>query len=342
MNEVLTQDNKAEQLSGVPTQVVNSPVDIQSIFLAAIAGKADVSVIERIMAMAKEMKTDMAREAYFVALSKFQSMCPVIIKDRAVKNKDGVLRYRFAPLDSIIKQVGTLLEMNGFSYTLDTEQTDNSLTAIVRVHHVAGHTEETKLTVPVGSDYMTAQQMVGAARTFAYRYAFCDALGIMTGDDDTDASNVEKIEDNGTVKTVSESDPSNERPKCPTCGANAIIKGKEEYGGGWLCFKKKGGCGDKFTDDQWEEWINRKIQPTPKMPKTTQVKQTDWFKTADTIAHKLETRIGKNWLQIIGDLGFENIAQVTASDQDKVMRALTSALNGLLEAEKITSKPKEV
>jgi hypothetical protein len=36
--------------------------------------------------------------------------------------------------------------------------------------------------------------------------------------------------------------------KCPKCGKEAIIKGKEEYGGGWLCFAKKGGCGAKFAD----------------------------------------------------------------------------------------------
>ena len=33
---------------------------------------------------------------------------------------------------------------------------------------------------------------------------------------------------------------------CPECGQAAIVKGREEYGGGWLCFKKKGGCGAKF------------------------------------------------------------------------------------------------
>jgi hypothetical protein len=38
------------------------------------------------------------------------------------------------------------------------------------------------------------------------------------------------------------------RRKCPACGAEAIIKGKEEYGGGWLCYGKKGGCGSKFLD----------------------------------------------------------------------------------------------
>lgn len=33
---------------------------------------------------------------------------------------------------------------------------------------------------------------------------------------------------------------------CPACGKAAIIKGKAEYGGGWLCFKKKDGCGAKY------------------------------------------------------------------------------------------------
>ncbi len=35
---------------------------------------------------------------------------------------------------------------------------------------------------------------------------------------------------------------------CPACGAAAIIKGREEYGGGWVCFRKKGGCGAKYPD----------------------------------------------------------------------------------------------
>lgn len=36
--------------------------------------------------------------------------------------------------------------------------------------------------------------------------------------------------------------------KCPSCGKESIIKGKEEFGGGWICFKKKNGCGEKFED----------------------------------------------------------------------------------------------
>jgi hypothetical protein len=35
---------------------------------------------------------------------------------------------------------------------------------------------------------------------------------------------------------------------CPACSQPTIIKGRAEYGGGWVCFKKTGGCGEKFTD----------------------------------------------------------------------------------------------
>lgn len=37
--------------------------------------------------------------------------------------------------------------------------------------------------------------------------------------------------------------------ECPECGAASIIKGKAEYGGGFVCFAKKGGCGAKFAED---------------------------------------------------------------------------------------------
>jgi hypothetical protein len=37
--------------------------------------------------------------------------------------------------------------------------------------------------------------------------------------------------------------------QCPDCGKRGtIIKGKKEYGGGWLCFNKKGGCGSQWKD----------------------------------------------------------------------------------------------
>ena len=37
--------------------------------------------------------------------------------------------------------------------------------------------------------------------------------------------------------------------KCPQCGKSAIIAGKEEFGGGFICWKKKDGCGAKYASD---------------------------------------------------------------------------------------------
>ena len=45
---------------------------------------------------------------------------------------------------------------------------------------------------------------------------------------------------------------------CPKCGKHTIIKGKEEYGGGWLCHAKRGGCGAKFADKA-PEIINQNL-----------------------------------------------------------------------------------
>lgn len=45
---------------------------------------------------------------------------------------------------------------------------------------------------------------------------------------------------------------------CPQCGQETIIKGKDEYGGGWLCWKSKGGCGAKFADGA--ESIENQVQ----------------------------------------------------------------------------------
>jgi hypothetical protein len=44
-----------------------------------------------------------------------------------------------------------------------------------------------------------------------------------------------------------DSKPFKAKPPCPKCGKTAsVIVGKAEYGGGYVCFKKKNGCGHKW------------------------------------------------------------------------------------------------
>lgn len=39
------------------------------------------------------------------------------------------------------------------------------------------------------------------------------------------------------------------RRSCPECGEITIRRGHKDYGGGWFCDRKAGGCGSKFRDD---------------------------------------------------------------------------------------------
>ena len=168
-------------------------VDAESLISKAIDQKLDVATMERLLAMRTQLKEEWAREEFFKGLAAFQKETPAIKKEKQVFDKTGKVRYSYAPLEAIVNQVKDALERNHFSYTLKTSQADKTLTVVCEAHHAAGHTESTSVTVPVGSEYMTAQQVVGAAITYAKRYAFCNAFGIMTGDEDTDAVEVEVI-----------------------------------------------------------------------------------------------------------------------------------------------------
>jgi len=169
-------------------------VNAEALISQAIEKELPIDTMERLLAMRRELKVEAAREEFFSALSVFQSACPEIPKTKTVMNKDRkTVRYKYAPLDTILATAKMPLKENGFSYTVKTEQDSDSVTAICRLHHIAGHTEETQLTVPIDKDaYMSAPQQIAAALTYAKRYAFCDATGIMTADEDSDAVPEEK------------------------------------------------------------------------------------------------------------------------------------------------------
>jgi hypothetical protein len=171
------------------------PLDAHALLAKAIEHNVGIDTMERLLTLRERLKAEQARDAFFVALAAFQGGCPVIAKTKtiSIRPKEGAAySYRYAPLDIIVEQVRAHLQAHGLSYTIKTRQDEGSLTAICEVHHEAGHTEASELTVPIDrAARMNDTQKVGAARTYAMRYAFCNAFGILTGDDDTDAATVE-------------------------------------------------------------------------------------------------------------------------------------------------------
>jgi ERF superfamily len=172
-----------------------APLDPQALLAKAIEHNVSVDTMERLLTLRERLKAEQARAAFFMALAAFQGACPVISKTKTITirpQSGGSYSYKYAPLDIIVEQVRGLLQAHGLSYTIKTRQDEGSLTAICEVHHEAGHTEASELTVPIDrAARMNDTQKVGAARTYAMRYAWCNAFGILTGDEDTDAATVE-------------------------------------------------------------------------------------------------------------------------------------------------------
>ena len=165
---------------------------VGSFILKAIENNLPVETMERLFALREKMKAEQAREAFTEAMSKFQAECPVIEKTKKVFNKDGrTVRYSYAPLDSIVSQVQAPLGKYGLSHSIETLNEEGFLTAICKITHSLGHSESSAFKVPIDKDgYMTEPQKYASALTFAKRYAFCNALGILTGDEDTDTDDV--------------------------------------------------------------------------------------------------------------------------------------------------------
>ncbi|HSW61745.1 MAG TPA: ERF family protein [Dissulfurispiraceae bacterium] len=167
----------------------NVSIDPQALIASAIDKGTPIEVMEKLLNMRDRIRAEQAEMAFREAMKNFQDECPVIKKKKKVLNKNSTTeRYRYAPLEDILKQVRPLLSKHGFSYTFTTQQDGTSVTVTCRAHHEAGHTEESSFSVPAEFEHMTKQQESGSALTYAKRYSFCNAFGIMTGDDDNDGN----------------------------------------------------------------------------------------------------------------------------------------------------------
>lgn len=167
----------------VPAMRADDPM---ALLTMAVQRGADVGTLERLAALRDKFLAEKARKAYFDSLAAFQRECPVIVKTSKVL-VGGSERYRYAPIDRIIKVVGPLLEKHGFAYQRDSKIEQGWVEAIVTITHREGHSETKSFRVPSESKAgMSEAQKYGAALTFADRYAFCGALGIKTGEEDTD------------------------------------------------------------------------------------------------------------------------------------------------------------
>lgn len=218
-------------------EIIKQDFNLEQLISQGITKGLPIETMKELLAMRKELKDEWAKEQYYNSLSTFQSKCPIISKTKDVLNKDGVSkRYSYAPLEDIVSQVKELLKDCGFSYTLTSKQEKNEYISICTVHHKDGHSEISEFKLPLeDSQYMSSIQKVGSTRTYANRYCFCNAFGIMTEDEDND----------GNIK---ENEFINDNPACPNCLHNFKVIKSKYPGKEWYCLECKKGFDEEKNE----------------------------------------------------------------------------------------------
>ena len=183
---------RKKEIALIPEQdtAVGFNQQAEALISQAIDKKVPVETMEKLLSMRRELRKEWAEEQFNTAMAAFQNECPIIDKGKAVMNTNSqTARYKYAPLEEIVRQAGPVIAQHGFSYIIKAKVADNVVKATVKVTHKYGHSDESEFEVPIDPKaFMNEQQKFASALTYAKRYAFCNAFGIMTGDEDDDSN----------------------------------------------------------------------------------------------------------------------------------------------------------
>lgn len=153
--------------------------------------------LEKLLAMKERLDAKQAEEDFMLARKAFQAESKVVLKTVNVDHK-----YNYAPLDHIVEAVRHLLDKHGFSYSFKSKLADGEITVVCKACHVGGHFEETPFTCRVtsGTKLMNEPQQDAWSDTFARRYTFTGAFGIVVAGEDKDANSGPKTKEFGRKK----------------------------------------------------------------------------------------------------------------------------------------------
>lgn len=179
------------------------------------------------------------------ALAKAQKSFTAAERDHTAKvelKSGGNYSFNYADLAAYLEVCRAPLGDNGLSVIQEPVIKGNEVSVTTLLMHATGQWIESEpLILPVigqGDKQVVTPQAIGSAITYARRYSLSTLVGMASeADDDGNAASGNKA-DTGKREPL---------PACPKCrSTTGVIIGKPEYGGGFVCFAKKGGCGHKW------------------------------------------------------------------------------------------------
>ena len=182
--------------------------EASKMLMAAIQGKLDPALIERLMDLRDRDEASMGKRAYHAAMANFKADPPKINKDQTVEYSGT--KYNHASLANVTEKINIELSKHGLSVGWKTEQTEK-IKVTCTITHVLGHSESTSLSAdPDKSGSKNAIQAIGSTISYLERYTILALTGLATHDQDDDGNSagfefitpeqVEKI--NNLIKEV--------------------------------------------------------------------------------------------------------------------------------------------
>lgn len=170
-------------------EIVN-PLELLQI---AVKGGADPDKLGKLMELRRQWEADRDAELYAERLVAFQAECPQIRKTKEAHFKTGHA-YNFASLDDIMRIIQPLLSKHSLTVGFSAEANEAGTMVIVQCQVRCGkHVEVTRSTLPLPAEmHVNQTQRMGAALSYAKRYALCAALNIIVTDEDSDAMGLAK------------------------------------------------------------------------------------------------------------------------------------------------------
>jgi hypothetical protein len=103
----------------------------QQLIAMAIQSGSGIEQLEKLMDLQERWEKKESRKMYFHAYAEFQSLKPIIKKDKKVSftsKKTGMkTEYSFAKLQQIQKQIDPILAKLGLSYSFKSKEENNKL-----------------------------------------------------------------------------------------------------------------------------------------------------------------------------------------------------------------------
>lgn len=152
----------------------------------------NVAALKELRAMHIDQEERDAKRAFATAFREMQAALPAIAPTKIVPNKEGGVRFKYAPYDELMKIVGPIMQKFGFAATFSTKFQEGRVTSLCTLTHDAGHERTNEYSVRIGGGPPGASesQADGAANQYAQRGALSDALNLVILGRDNEAKDL--------------------------------------------------------------------------------------------------------------------------------------------------------